>query len=62
MEPHWKKCYAQRIGVLMHIRADNEMLFPAFKRWSRSRARILCPRRHLRVLPTRTRPNLFGDD
>jgi hypothetical protein len=31
---------------------------PASKRWSRS----ICPRRHLRVLPTRTRPSLFGGD
>ena len=35
---------------------------PATKRWSRSRARCICPRRHLRVLPTRTRPSLFGGD
>jgi hypothetical protein len=37
-------------------------LAPAMKRWSRSRARVICPRRHLRVLPTRTRPSLFGGD
>jgi hypothetical protein len=37
-------------------------LIPATKRWSRARARIICPRRHLRVLPTRTRPSLFGGD
>ncbi|MGB3631020.1 MAG: hypothetical protein WBA18_16045 [Terracidiphilus sp.] len=37
-------------------------LAPATKRWSRSRARCICPRRHLRVLPTRTRPSLFGGD
>jgi hypothetical protein len=35
---------------------------PAAKRWSRSRARCICPRRHLRVLPIRTRPSLFGGD
>jgi hypothetical protein len=35
---------------------------PARKRWSRSRARCICPRKHLRVLPTRTRPSLFGGD
>ncbi|HUB51489.1 MAG TPA: hypothetical protein VL986_05050 [Terracidiphilus sp.] len=35
---------------------------PATKRWSQRRARIICPRRHLRVLPTRTRPSLFGGD
>ena len=32
------------------------------KRWSRARARSICPRWHLRVLPTRTRPSLFGGD
>lgn len=35
---------------------------PAIKRWSRSRERSICPRRHLRVLPIRTRPSLFGGD
>jgi hypothetical protein len=35
---------------------------PASRRWSRSRARCICPRRHLRVLPIRTRPSLFGGD
>jgi hypothetical protein len=35
---------------------------PAAKSWSRSRVRGICPRRHLRVLPTRTRPSLFGGD
>jgi hypothetical protein len=35
---------------------------PAARRWSRSRARCICPRRHLRVLPIRTRPSLFGGD
>jgi hypothetical protein len=35
---------------------------PAAKRWSRSRALGICPRRHLRVLPIRTRPSLFGGD
>jgi hypothetical protein len=33
---------------------------PATKRWSRARG--ICPRRHLRVLPIRTRPSLFGGD
>lgn len=31
-------------------------------RWSRTLARVLSPRKHLRVLPTRTRPSLFGGD
>jgi hypothetical protein len=35
---------------------------PAKRQWSRLRARCICPRRHLRVLPTRTRPSLFGGD
>jgi hypothetical protein len=35
---------------------------PAAGRWSPSRARCICPRRHLRVLPIRTRPSLFGGD
>jgi hypothetical protein len=35
---------------------------PARKHWSRLRARVLNPRRHLRVLPIRTRPSLYGSD
>jgi hypothetical protein len=35
---------------------------PAIKRWSRSRAQRMCPRKHLRVLPARTRPSLFAGD
>ncbi len=31
-------------------------------RWSPGRERGICPRRHLRVLPIRTRPSLFGGD
>jgi hypothetical protein len=46
----------------MHMRAANRLLAPANKGWSRSRARCICPRRHLRVLPTRTRPSLFASD
>jgi hypothetical protein len=30
--------------------------------WTRSFARAIAPRKHFRVLPTRTRPNLFGGD
>jgi len=29
---------------------------PVCKRWSRSRARAICPRQHRRVLPSCTRP------
>jgi hypothetical protein len=47
----------------MHKRISNGLLIaPASRRWSQSRARIICPRKHLRVLPTRTRPSLFGGD
>ncbi|MGA3344389.1 MAG: hypothetical protein ABSC76_05890 [Terracidiphilus sp.] len=46
----------------MHLRAANRLLAPANRRWSRSRERGICPRRHLRVLPMRTRPNLFAGD
>lgn len=47
----------------MQTRIANGFLpAPAVKRWSRSRERAICPRRHLRVLPTRTRPSLFGGD
>lgn len=31
-------------------------------RWSRSLARMLSPRKYLRVLPMRTRPSLFAGD
>jgi hypothetical protein len=47
----------------MHMRATKgSLLLPANRRWSRSRARIICPRRHLRALPVRTRPSLFAGD
>jgi hypothetical protein len=32
------------------------------KRWDGFFIRAINPRRHLRVLPTRTRPSLFGSD
>jgi len=35
---------------------------PAGKRWSRLRARVIGPRRHLRALPSRTRPSLYSGD
>jgi hypothetical protein len=47
----------------MHMRASHASIAePPKRRWSGSRARIICPRKHLRVLPTRTRPSLFGGD
>lgn len=50
-------------GVSMRGRSSSvNLLMPATKRWSRLRVRSMCPRRHLRVLPTRTRPSLFGGD
>jgi hypothetical protein len=47
--------------MAMHIRRG---LLPAtaIKRWSNLRERGICPRLHLRVLPIRTRPSLFGGD
>jgi hypothetical protein len=30
--------------------------------WTRWFARAIAPRKHFRVLPTRTRPSLFGGD
>jgi hypothetical protein len=47
----------------MHTRATQDsLLAPAKRRWSRLRAQRICPRKHLRVLPARTRPSLFGGD
>jgi len=37
-------------------------MLPARKHWSSLRARVIAPRRHFRVLPSRTRPSLFGTD
>jgi hypothetical protein len=51
-----------KAGFAMHKHAMNGANLPAKRRWSGSRARCICPRRHLRVLPTRTRPSLFGGD
>jgi hypothetical protein len=50
----------------MRTRATRELpQAPATKGWSRTRV-LWSPRRparrHLRVLPTRTRPSLFGGD
>lgn len=58
-----KMVYPQASGIPMQMRATHGLSSaPAAKRWSRSRARIICPRKHLRVLPTRTRPSCFGGD
>jgi hypothetical protein len=47
----------------MQMCATQELLLkPANERWSQLRAQRICPRKHLRVLPTRTRPSLFGGD
>jgi len=54
--------YARASGVFMHSRMANRLLAPANRRWSQSRERMICPRRHLRVLPMRTRPSLFSGD
>ena len=50
----------QRGFMLLHN--ANRLLAPANRRWSRWRERSICPRRHLRVLPIRTRPSLFASD
>lgn len=49
-------------GAAMHKHGMNGADLPVKRRWSGLRARCMCPRRHLCVLPTRTRPNLFGGD
>ncbi|MGA2890225.1 MAG: hypothetical protein ABSE51_19440 [Terracidiphilus sp.] len=55
--------YPHASGDSMHMRVSHgSNSAPAARRWSRSRARIICPRKHLRVLPTRTRPSLFASD
>jgi hypothetical protein len=47
----------------MRMPASKQMLaLSGTRRWSRSRARSICPRKHLRVLPMRTRPSLFASD
>jgi hypothetical protein len=47
----------------MQLRAARgSLLLPGVRRWSQLRARCICPRRHLRVLPMRTRPSLFASD
>jgi len=54
---------SEKSGNLMKARDLLQSLHPpATKSWSRLRVRSICPRRHLRVLPTRTRPSLFGGD
>jgi hypothetical protein len=32
------------------------------KSWNQAFVRAIAPRRYIRVLPTRTRPSLFGSD
>ena len=47
----------------MYTRALKDLLpLSVKKRWSQARAQRICPRKHLRLLPTRTRPSLFGGD
>ena len=59
--PHRVLSSPQRVS--MQKPASNQMLaLSGSRRWSRSRARSICPRKHLRVLPQRTRPSLFASD
>jgi len=51
---------AQRAN--MRALATNSHCDSSLKRWNRAFARTIAPRKHLRVLPTRTRPSLFGSD
>ena len=53
-------CSAQRAP--MRASATNSHHDSSRKRWNRAFARAIAPRQHLRVLPTRTRPSLFGSD
>ena len=46
----------------MRASATNTHHDSSCKRWNRAFARAIAPRKHLRVLPTRTRPSLFGSD
>ena len=55
-------CYSRLSGAPMHMRVAKGPTLAPTRRWSRARARCICPRKHLRVLPTRTRPSLFGGD
>lgn len=34
----------------------------SYKRWTQALARVIAPGKHLCILPTRTRPSLFGSD
>jgi hypothetical protein len=46
----------------MRASATNTHHDSSRKRWNRAFARAIAPRQHLRVLPTNTRPSLFGSD
>jgi hypothetical protein len=42
------------MGIFDHLSDDRQ--------WRVERVWRMCPRKHLRSLPTRTRPSLFGSD
>jgi hypothetical protein len=46
----------------MHNSAHSVFCGEASVIWTRWFARSIAPRKHFRVLPTRTRPSLFGGD
>lgn len=48
----------------MRSNRHNAVLGPisSHKRWTPAFARTIAPLKYLRVLPTRTRPSLFGSD
>ena len=45
----------------MRRNASNPGIFSR-RNWNRAFVRAIAPRRYFRVLPTRTRPSLFGSD
>ncbi|MFZ0663999.1 MAG: hypothetical protein WAM66_15025 [Acidobacteriaceae bacterium] len=46
----------------MRSASANSTHYSSRKCWNRAFARAIAPRRYLRVLPTSTRPSLFGSD
>jgi hypothetical protein len=59
-----KRLSGVHAGHLIPMRSSHNPYPVAFSRksWTGSFVRSIAPRRHLCVLPTRTRPSLFGSD